>query len=1311
MKNFLISLFAIAVGATSLTAYEVWIGTHLATSEMANTPGDWDLTAAQVDGFNVNRAPHDTDPASNNEYRSIFASFTNSRSVITEFARSQATRNPASIDELAFPSIAERLEEIFNFESIFNYDLTAIMFYDERGTYQGTEYLYEWTEIEIQYLRDWLDDNGHADVELKWNVRNNSVRNQQLAAHPLVDSVEIEASTTAILNNTNNQMTFFNWFWTNPATANKEIALQIPRTLDSLDQFKGTRRVARLIGTHIGYGEDGMRSNRLIFLPVTYNDNYPYIPETVSNGAAYTNTLTSIALSLIEQRQLFEGRLASLPTIADADSTVRTVPPTINEIGNQVTTVGAVIPSLPVTVNDADTAVTSLIVTATSSNEAVVPNSGIVVSGSGANRTLAIVPAVNQSGTTEVTVRVSDGVWFDETTFRVTIGGVILSDGEDANVRDNGVVLARTSSTTQLGAGGNSPFVDRCTVYVFQLPDLGADAAPFESASFSFNYESKDGALKDNDLYGLGRRSSSTVLGSDYYGQTTTSDPTDATHLQSEILTNATPLGSVATSSSGDAALLTYLNTQYASGAGIGEFVFLRLNTTAPKDGINRAIVTMSEGGALTGGQDTRPRIVYTVASGPSITGLSDVSQRGSSPMVIPFSVNNFGNSFTLSTSSSNTNLVPSAGIVVSGSGVNRTLTITPAAGLDGQTEIRVEADDGSEVVEVRFTLTVLSSLLSSTSDADVLATSITNVGWVRLTGGSTGGDERCMVFPFQLPDLGAVANPFFSVSFTVNHESNQGSPLGGVAVYGLGRRNSSNVLASDFWSATSALDTTDATLLQTALIPAGSAAIGLRTTDATGDTNLSAYLNEQYAGGAGIGEYVFLRLSTDAAQTGGSDRYLVTSADGAIAAGDVSIHPQLSFLTTANVIIPDITLVDLGGPVELTNASSWSDSLPAHEGSNYIVPSTGNLRSETGSSLFPGYSLTIEAGGKFQVRAFESNGEVTTVERLILNGGGSYAAGEFVEITAGTGTDLTNVLGGTLANSGYTRLTTFGIVGGNPISRSLKVQSLVSGAGRIQARENTGSGLTTVTITNPANTFSGVWESENGSDLVFTNAGAVGMGALEVKAGGRVEVVGDWSSGENLTVADAGGTSIVVGSYNWSVSQLFFGGVSLPANVYTVAELNALGANSVFSGSGAITVTEGPMTALEDWRLLHFGTTANAGVSADSFDADEDGESNLLEFATGQNPNAGSLAAFALGGDLTTSEFTYPRSLEAVEDGLDFVVEWSDTLLPGSWSTVGVVDGLDPSNPGTSDVENRLASVPAGSGKRFFRLRVETGF
>ncbi|MDG1070041.1 MAG: hypothetical protein P8P32_00410 [Akkermansiaceae bacterium] len=140
-----------ATWISNVSAYEVWMGTHLMGSADANDLPAWALTASQLDGFNSNRAPHDPDPASSDGWRTIYAQFTSAWSAIAEFTCSQATRDPSKTDKLAFPSITQRLENIFSFENNFGYDLTAIMFYDERGTLQGTEYLYEWTDIEIQH--------------------------------------------------------------------------------------------------------------------------------------------------------------------------------------------------------------------------------------------------------------------------------------------------------------------------------------------------------------------------------------------------------------------------------------------------------------------------------------------------------------------------------------------------------------------------------------------------------------------------------------------------------------------------------------------------------------------------------------------------------------------------------------------------------------------------------------------------------------------------------------------------------------------------------------------------------------------------------------------------------------------------------------------------------------------------------------------------------------------------------------------------------------------------------------------------------
>jgi hypothetical protein len=348
---------------------------------------------------------------------------------------------------------------------------------------------------------------------------------------------------------------------------------------------------------------------------------------------------------------------------------------------------------------------------------------------------------------------------------------------------------------------------------------------------------------------------------------------------------------------------------------------------------------------------------------------------------------------------------------------------------------------------------------------------------------------------------------------------------------------------------------------------------------------------------------------------------------------------------------------------------------------------------------------LTIEAGGRFQVRAVEGLSEVATVDALFLIGGAGFAPGEFAELAPGTGSNGANVLDGMLTNSGHSRFTTYGIVSGSTVARSLRVLSLVAGSGRIQAREGSALSMSTVFIDNPGNTFSGTWESAAGSNLVFGHAGAVGSGDIEVMAGASLEILSDWSASSNLTVADAPGTTVRIGPHHWEVVSLQIGSTPVAEGIYLPSELNSPG-GTTFTGTGSITV--GSVSARQEWRFLHFGTIEDSGTAADSYDANSDGETNLLELATGQDPWANTRAETSLainGGDL---EFRYARGHAAIADGIQFAVEWSDTLLAGSWSTDGIADAIDPEIPADDLRQYRLATLPAGtSGRRFVHLKV----
>jgi autotransporter-associated beta strand protein len=126
----------------------------------------------------------------------------------------------------------------------------------------------------------------------------------------------------------------------------------------------------------------------------------------------------------------------------------------------------------------------------------------------------------------------------------------------------------------------------------------------------------------------------------------------------------------------------------------------------------------------------------------------------------------------------------------------------------------------------------------------------------------------------------------------------------------------------------------------------------------------------------------------------------------------------------------------------------------------------------------------------------------------------------------------------------------------------------------------------------------------------------------------------------------------------------------------------------------------------IQAWRFQYFGTIENSGAAADTFDANGDGEVNLLEFATGQNPHAASLVVLTAIRSASALEITYTRSKEALTGGMIFAVEWSDTLAPNPWSVAGVTQEILTDN-GT--VQSVKATVPnaAAIPKRFARLKV----
>src|SRR5260221_6644153 len=104
---------------------------------------------------------------------------------------------------------------------------------------------------------------------------------------------------------------------------------------------------------------------------------------------------------------------------------------------------------------------------------------------------------------------------------------------------------------------------------------------------------------------------------------------------------------------------------------------------------------------------------VNSVNDAPTITGIGNqTTTTGTAVGPINFTVGDVetpAGSLTLSGGSSNQTLVPNGNIVFGGSGANRTVTLTPAAGQTGTATITLTVSDGSSTTSSSFILTVSS--------------------------------------------------------------------------------------------------------------------------------------------------------------------------------------------------------------------------------------------------------------------------------------------------------------------------------------------------------------------------------------------------------------------------------------------------------------------------------------------------------------------------------------------------------------------------------------------------------------------------
>lgn len=140
---------------------------------------------------------------------------------------------------------------------------------------------------------------------------------------------------------------------------------------------------------------------------------------TVSNAAPLdfeTNQTFVLTIALADG-----GGASAVPTTVTVQLTNLNEAPTISALGSESIPEDGVSGTLTFTIGDPETAAGNLTVQATSSNQSLVPNANLILSGTGGSRGLVISPLADQTGTATITVTVSDGVTSTTRTIPLTV--------------------------------------------------------------------------------------------------------------------------------------------------------------------------------------------------------------------------------------------------------------------------------------------------------------------------------------------------------------------------------------------------------------------------------------------------------------------------------------------------------------------------------------------------------------------------------------------------------------------------------------------------------------------------------------------------------------------------------------------------------------------------------------------------------------------------------------------------------------------------------------------------------------------------
>ena len=370
--------------------------------------------------------------------------------------------------------------------------------------------------------------------------------------------------------------------------------------------------------------------------------------------------------------------------------------PTISTISAQTTLENTATGAIPFTLGDLDKAWDSLVVTATSSNQGVVATNGIVLDGGYTNRTITLTPVANAIGTSMITVTVADGSGGTASqTFEVMVTaiGELLVNGQFSLLDPNSSLKPLAWESTQgwvafTGGNGNDEFP---SVHPAGLLAFGWSADVVVSQTLTLPQGMISGLSSFELRYRLAKNQQSGV----YW-------------VQAEFLSGPTVVATLRKPVSGTEAAPSDWTTYSLE---------LRRDTVPDFDQISQVRVSLfGQQFPYVWAGHYGPFFDFVSLSArttaPTISEISDrTTLEDTATGAIPFTVGDAetaATALTVTATSSDLSVVATNGIVLGGSGANRTLTLSPVANASGTSTITVTVTDGSGGAAIRsFLLTV----------------------------------------------------------------------------------------------------------------------------------------------------------------------------------------------------------------------------------------------------------------------------------------------------------------------------------------------------------------------------------------------------------------------------------------------------------------------------------------------------------------------------------------------------------------------------------------------------------------------------